>query len=112
MNNDIISRKALKNTLNEIFDTVNVVAFDDIIAVIDNAPTPWHPFTEEPTEEGQYLVQRYYKSWSGEIIITHEVVTSLEDLVMKIRFNKKYGNRDNHYQAWQKIELYEEEELE
>ena len=39
MNNDLISREALKNTLNEIFDTVEVMLFDDIIAIIDNAPT-------------------------------------------------------------------------
>ena len=30
---------ALKEKLNEIFDTVEVVTFDDIIAIIDNAPT-------------------------------------------------------------------------
>lgn len=112
MNNDLISRKALKNTLNEIFDTVNVVAFDDIIAVINNAPTVWHPFTEEPNEEGQYLVQHYYKTWSGKNTISYEVVDSLEELIGLISINDKDGNRDNHYQAWQKIEPYEEEENE
>jgi hypothetical protein len=70
----------------------------------------WHPFTEEPTEEGQYLVQHFYKSWSGKIIITYRVFTSLEELMGLIDFNKKYGNRDNHYQAWMKIEPYEEAE--
>ena len=30
---------ALKDKLKEIFDTVEVVTFDDIIATIDNAPT-------------------------------------------------------------------------
>lgn len=39
MNNDLISREALKKALNEMFDTVEVVLFDDIIATIDNAPT-------------------------------------------------------------------------
>lgn len=68
----------------------------------------WHPFTEEPKEEGKYLVQHFYKTWGGQIIITYEVV-ALEDLVMMVRFEKKYVNRDNHYQAWQKIEPYEEE---
>lgn len=36
---DLISREALKKALKEIFDTVEVVLFDDIIATIDNAPT-------------------------------------------------------------------------
>ena len=39
MNNDLISREALKKALNEMFDTVEVMLFDDIIATIDNAPT-------------------------------------------------------------------------
>ena len=39
MNNDLISREALKKTLNELFDTFEVMTFDDIIAIIDNAPT-------------------------------------------------------------------------
>jgi len=39
MNNDLISREALKEALNEMFDTVEVMLFDDIIATIDNAPT-------------------------------------------------------------------------
>ena len=72
----------------------------------------WHPFTEEPKEEGQYLVQHYYKSWSGKTFIGYEVVDSLEELMGLIDINKKDGNRDNHYQAWQKIEPYEEEENE
>lgn len=72
----------------------------------------WHPFTEEPTEEGQYLVQHFYKSWSGHIFITFEVVDSLEELIGLIDINKKDGNRDNHYQAWMKIEPYEEKENE
>ena len=72
----------------------------------------WHPFTEESTEEGQYLVQHYYKTWRGQIIITFELADSLEELMGFIDFNKKNGNRDNHYQAWQKIEPYEEEENE
>lgn len=70
----------------------------------------WHPFTEEPEEEGQYLVQHYYKTWSGKIIITFELADSLEDLMNLTYFVMKHGNRDNHYQAWQKIEPYEEEE--
>ena len=70
----------------------------------------WHPFTEEPTEEGQYLVQHFYKSWSGKIIITYEIAVSLEELLGLINFNKKHGIRDIHYQAWMKIEPYEEEE--
>jgi hypothetical protein len=70
----------------------------------------WHPFTEEPTEEGHYLVQHFYKSWGGRSIITYEVADSLEELLGMIYFNKKNGNRDNHYQAWQKIEPYEEAE--
>lgn len=36
---DLISREALKEALNEMFDTVEVMLFDDIIATIDNAPT-------------------------------------------------------------------------
>ena len=36
---DLISREALKKALNEIFETVEVVTFDDIIAIIDNAST-------------------------------------------------------------------------
>jgi len=39
MNNDLISRNDLKEKLNEIFDTVEVVLFDDVISIIDNAPT-------------------------------------------------------------------------
>jgi hypothetical protein len=70
----------------------------------------WHPITEEPTKEGKYLVQHFYKSWSGYIIITFEVVDSLEELIGLIDINKKDGNRDNHYQAWMKIEPYEEAE--
>ena len=46
MNKDLISRDALKEALNEIFDTVEVVTFDDIIDIIDNAPT-----VEQPTGE-------------------------------------------------------------
>ena len=38
MNDDLISREALKEKLIEIFDTVDVVTFDDIISIIDNAP--------------------------------------------------------------------------
>lgn len=72
----------------------------------------WHPFSEEPEEEGQYLVQHYYLNWSGKSIITFEIADSLEDLMGLIYFDMKYGNRDNHYQAWQKIEPYEEEENE
>jgi CDP-diacylglycerol pyrophosphatase len=72
----------------------------------------WHPFTEEPTEEGQYLVQHFYKSWSGRIFITFEVVDSLEELIGLIDINKKNGNRDNYYQAWMKIEPYEEKDNE
>lgn len=72
----------------------------------------WHPFTEEPMEEGQYLVQHFFKSWSGQIIITFKVIDSLEGMMDVIYFLKKNGNRDNHYQAWQKIEPYEEEENE
>ena len=34
---DLISREALKKALNEMFDTVEVMLFDDIIATIDNA---------------------------------------------------------------------------
>lgn len=34
---DLISRSELKKALNEIFETVEVVTFDDIIATIDNA---------------------------------------------------------------------------
>lgn len=37
MTDDLISREALKKKLNEIFETVEVVTFDDIIAIIDNA---------------------------------------------------------------------------
>lgn len=105
----LIDVEALKKAL-------EVTQYDDIDdltrteRLIDNAPTVWHPFTEEPTEEGQYLVQHFYKSWSGEIIITYEVASSLEGLVMMIRFNEENGNRNNHYQAWMKIEPYEEEE--
>ena len=36
MENDLISRSELKKALNEIFETVEVVTFDDIIAIIDN----------------------------------------------------------------------------
>lgn len=68
----------------------------------------WHPFTEDPKEEGHYLVQHYYKSWSGKIINTYEVIPSLEELVVMVKYNKKIGNRDMHYQAWMKIEPYEE----
>ena len=39
MNNDLISRSELKKALAEIFETVEVVTFDDIIARIDNAQT-------------------------------------------------------------------------
>jgi hypothetical protein len=39
MNNDLISRNDLKEKLNEIFDTVEVVLFNDVISIIDNAPT-------------------------------------------------------------------------
>lgn len=39
MNNDLISSEDLKEALNEIFDTVEVVTFDDIITIMDNAPT-------------------------------------------------------------------------
>lgn len=35
----LIDADALKEKLNEIFDTVEVVTFDDIITVIVNAPT-------------------------------------------------------------------------
>lgn len=35
----LIDANALKNTLNEVFETVEVMLFDDIIATIDNAPT-------------------------------------------------------------------------
>ena len=51
----------------------------------------WHPFTEEPKEEGQYIVQHFYKSWSGEIFISYEVVDSLEELLGLINLNKKDG---------------------
>ena len=71
----------------------------------------WHPFTEEPTEEGQYLVQHFYKSWSGHIIITYKIVV-LVDLITMIEIDMKHGYRDNHYQAWMKIEPYEEAENE
>lgn len=33
---DLISRSELKAALNEIFETVEVVTFDDIIAIIDS----------------------------------------------------------------------------
>lgn len=118
MKGDIISRSKLKEDFADmsdgypIFRADDMVSTKDIARVIDEAPTVWHPFTEEPTEEGQYLVQHFYKSWSGEIFITYEVVSSLEGLVMMIRFNEENGNRDMYYQAWQKIEPYEEEENE
>ena len=35
----LIDADALKKVLNEIFETVEVVTFDDINAIIDNAPT-------------------------------------------------------------------------
>lgn len=92
-----------------IFRADDMVSTKDIARVIDEAPTVWHPFTEEPTEKGrQYLVQHYYKTWGGRVIITYEVADSLEELLTMVRFNKKDGNRDNHYQAWMKIEPYEE----
>ena len=45
MSNDLISREELKKALNEIFDTVEVVTFNDIISIIDNAPAvePFEP---------------------------------------------------------------------
>lgn len=121
MNNDIISRKALKKTMWDESHSIATftecgteearlgLTIDEVGHIIDEAPTVWHPFTEEPKGKGKYLVQHFYKTWGGQIIITYEVV-ALEDLVMMVRFEKKYSNRDNHYQAWQKIEPYEEEE--
>lgn len=38
--NDLISRSELKKALEEIFETVEVVTFDDIIAIIDSIDTP------------------------------------------------------------------------
>ena len=125
MNNDLISRSELIKTLSDLVvggeERIKeagdgnswVDGIHSAYREINNAPTVplWHPFTEEPEEEGQYLVQHYYKTWSGKIIITYEVFT-LEELMGLIRFNNWHSNRDNHYQAWQKIEPYEEEENE
>lgn len=121
MNNDIISRKALKKTMWDESHSIATftecgteearlgLTIDEVGHIIDEAPTPWHPFTEEPNEEGQYLVQHFYRDWNGNKHITFDT-NCLEDLVSNIERNKKYGNRDSHYQAWQKIEPYEEEE--
>jgi hypothetical protein len=69
----------------------------------------WHPFTEEPTEEGTYLVQYFYRDWNGNGYTKFDT-NHLEALKDNIKWNKKHGNRDIHYQAWMKIEPYEEEE--
>lgn len=56
MNNDLISREALKKALNEMFDSVEVMLFDDIIATIDNAPTvKTYCYFCGQTEHGQTL---------------------------------------------------------
>jgi hypothetical protein len=68
----------------------------------------WHPITEEPTEEGTYLVQYFYRDWNGNEHTNFET-NHLEELKDNIEWNRKHGNRDNHYQAWQKIEPYEED---
>lgn len=49
---DLISREALKEAIKEIFDTVEVVLFDDIIATIDNAPAVEYPFYQEAYQTG------------------------------------------------------------
>lgn len=72
---DLISREALKKTLNEIFDTVEVVTFDDIIATIDNAPTVEPDITDDDlqmamTESyhlGYRLAETKFKRPKGEL---------------------------------------------
>ena len=62
---------ALKAKLNEIFDTVEVVLFDDIIATIDNAPTVdlWQ-LRQEATENALKKAGVLYKRPQGEWIRT------------------------------------------
>ena len=57
MNDDLISREDLKKVINKFFGTVDFVILDDIITIIDNAPTversqgEWIPVSERLPEE-------------------------------------------------------------
>ena len=48
----LIDADALKEKLNEVFETVEVVTFNDIIAIIDNATTIEYPFYQEAFQSG------------------------------------------------------------
>ncbi len=63
---------ALKEKLNEIFDTIEVVTFDDIIAIIDNAPTvevtklehkAYNEGFKDGTNQGIRLSERTQGKW-------------------------------------------------
>lgn len=68
-------------------------------------PEGWHPMTEKPELPGDYLLQHYYRTWSGEDQITYEI----HDLPAVLEIIDHNGTRNSHYQAWMKINPFQED---
>ena len=61
MNNDLISREALKKALLELFNAVYIVTVDDVLKLIDNAPTVSFTISPDYVTELQNLNKELIK---------------------------------------------------